>query len=95
MLRMDQVHVIRHKVKVEGLSIRQVARQLGISRQTVTKYLADSELVRQPYSPRARPIFQDVKPRIDALLAQWAPRTTQKQRICQAPRIVTPKRHQS
>jgi hypothetical protein len=29
MLRMDQVHVIRHKVLVEKQSIRRVARELG------------------------------------------------------------------
>ena len=32
MLRMDQVHVIRHKVLREGASIRQVALELGLSR---------------------------------------------------------------
>ena len=36
---MDQVHVVRHKVLVEGRSQRQVARELGISRVTVRKYL--------------------------------------------------------
>ena len=39
MLRMDQVHVIRHKVLDEGQSMRQVARELGLSRNTVRKYL--------------------------------------------------------
>ena len=43
MLRMDQVHVIRHKVLVEGLSIRRVAREMGVSRNTVRKYLKVSE----------------------------------------------------
>ena len=37
MLRMDQVYVIRHKVLVEGLSIRAVARQMKVSRNTVRK----------------------------------------------------------
>jgi hypothetical protein len=35
MLRMDQVHVIRHKVLVEGRSERAVARELGISRSWI------------------------------------------------------------
>ena len=39
MLRMDQVHVVRHKVLVEGRSQRAVARELGLSRMTVGKYL--------------------------------------------------------
>lgn len=43
MLRMDQVHIIRHKVLVEGQAIRSVARQLGVSRNTVRKYLKQSE----------------------------------------------------
>jgi len=32
---MDQVHVVRHKVLVDGRSQRQVARELGISRASV------------------------------------------------------------
>ena len=39
MLRMDQVHVVRHKVLVEGRSQRRVARELGLSRTTVGKYV--------------------------------------------------------
>jgi hypothetical protein len=42
MLRMDRVHVIRHKVLVEGQSARSLARQLGVSRNTVRKYLGVS-----------------------------------------------------
>ena len=44
---MDQVHVIRHKVLVEGLSIRSVARQMRVSRNTVRKYLKVSVPVRE------------------------------------------------
>ena len=39
MLRMDQVHVIRHKVLVEGLAIRRVAREMSVSQNTMRKYL--------------------------------------------------------
>ncbi len=35
MLGMDRVYVIRHKWNDEGLSIRQIARDLGVSRNTV------------------------------------------------------------
>ena len=38
MLRMEQVHVIRHKVLREGRSVRQVARELGVSRNTIGRY---------------------------------------------------------
>jgi predicted transcriptional regulator len=50
MLRMDQVHVIRHKVLIEGQSIRRVARELGLSRLTVRKYLDCPEPVRRRYN---------------------------------------------
>ena len=53
MLRMDRVHVIRHKVLVEGASIRRVARELGVSRQGVRKYLETAEPVRRGGGPRA------------------------------------------
>jgi transposase len=81
MLRMDQVHVIRHKVLREGASIRRVARELGISRNTVSKYLEQSEPVRRPHRRRARPVWERVRPRLEELLAAWEPRTTAKQRL--------------
>ena len=31
---MDQVHVIRHKVLVEGVPIRKVAKEMAVSRNT-------------------------------------------------------------
>ena len=39
MLKVEQVHVIRHKALVEGESQRKVAREMGVSRNTVKKYL--------------------------------------------------------
>ena len=42
MLRMDQVHVIRHAVLKQGRSRRSVALELGVSRNTVRKYLEES-----------------------------------------------------
>ena len=41
MLRMEQVHVVRYKALVEGQSIRRVAREMEISRNTVRKYLKE------------------------------------------------------
>jgi transposase len=81
MLRMDQVHVIRHKVLIEGQSIRRVAREMGLSRLTVKKYLESSEPVRQRYRSRARPVWDQVRARLEELVAQWEPRTTAKQRL--------------
>ena len=54
MLRMDQVHVVRHKVLVEGRSQRAVARELGLSRMTVGKYMAQAAPMRKAEArPRA------------------------------------------
>ena len=78
---MDQVHVIRHKVLVEGRSRRSVARELGVSRNTVRKYLRVSEPRRVEREPRARPVLERVAPRLEELLEAWSGRTTRKQRI--------------
>jgi transposase len=72
---MDQVHVIRHKVLVEGLTVRQVARQLGVSRNTVRRYLEKPAPVRLESKPRATPVMDKVGARIEAVLAE-APRWT-------------------
>ena len=81
MLRMSQVHVIRHKVIEEKQSIRQVARDMGMSRKTVRKYLEQSEPVRVEKKPRPKPVLEKVAPRIDELLEEWGKATTKKQRI--------------
>ena len=81
MLRMDQVHVIRHKVLIEGRSRRSVAREMGVSRNTVRKYLRISEPRRLETQPRARPVLESVAPRLEALMEEWSSRTTRKQRI--------------
>jgi transposase len=65
----DQVHVIRHKVLVDGRSQRQVAKEFGMSRVTVRKYVEAAAPVRREVVPRARPVWEKVGPRIDALLA--------------------------
>ena len=81
MLRMDKVYVIRHKVMLEGRSIRSVAREVGVSRNTVTRYLRLSEPVRKESVPRPRPVMEKVGPRIDEILSEWAHRVTPKQRL--------------
>ncbi len=81
MLRMDRIHVIRHKVLVEGRSARGVARELGIARKTVAKYLKESEPKRVETGPRPRPVSDRVGPAIEEVLESWAGRTTAKQRV--------------
>jgi len=78
---MDKVYVIRHKVMVEGKSIRSVARELSVSRNTVTRYLGLSEPVRKESVPRPRPVMEKVAARIDEIQSEWAHRVTPKQRL--------------
>lgn len=78
---MDQVHVVRHKVLIEKLSQRQVATDLGLSRNTVSKYLSQPEPLRQVVNPRSAPLRLKAAARIEELLSEWRDRTTAKQRI--------------
>jgi transposase len=86
MLRMEQAHVIRHKHYVERLSARQIARQLGLNRRTVRKYLSVSEPQRFETGARPQPVLGVVGPRIDALVEEWTPRLEGKHRLT-APRL--------
>jgi transposase len=81
MLRVDQVHVVRHKVLVEGRSQRQVAKELGIARDSVRKYLTESIPIRKELQPRARPVWDAVRARLEALLAESIQWTGGKQRL--------------
>ena len=65
---MDQVHVVRHKVLVEGRTQRAVARELGIARVTVREYLDQAVPSRKPATPRPRPVWDAVAERVQALL---------------------------
>lgn len=78
---MDQVHVIRHKVLVEGRSQRAVARELGLSRVTVRKYLEQAAPTRRDVTPRGRPVWDLVGPRVAQVLAASAQWTGGKQRL--------------
>ena len=93
MLRMDEVMVIRYQVMNEERSIRSVAKEMGVSRNTVRRYLKRPEPVREEESPRRRPVLGPVAPRIDEWLEEWKPRTTGKQRIT-GMRIVQPLREE-
>ena len=55
---METVHVIRHKHLVEGKSLRKIAREMGIHRNTVKEYLAKSEPVRAETNERAQPVMR-------------------------------------
>ncbi len=81
MLKVDQVHVLRHKVLVEGRSQRQVAKELGISRLTVKKYLTEAIPIRRETKSRARPVWDRVGPRLEALLTASGAWTGGKQQL--------------
>jgi transposase len=81
MLRMDQVHVVRHKVLVEGRSQRAVARELGLARVTVRKYLDQAAPTRVEATSRPRPVWDAVAGRVQALFAESAQWTGGKQRL--------------
>jgi transposase len=54
---------------------------MGISRNTVDRYLKLSEPRRVEHMLRRRPVFEQVRPRLDDLIAEWRSETTDKQRI--------------
>jgi transposase len=81
MLKVDHVHVLRHKVLVEGRSQRQVAKELGISRLTVRKYLTEAIPIRRETKPRGRPVWETVKARVEALLVESPQWTGGKQQL--------------
>lgn len=78
---MDQVAVVRHRVLVEGASRREVARSLGISRNTVVRYLKGAPVGVRKASPRERPALQRAHARMVALLEASPQWTSPKQRL--------------
>lgn len=81
MVGMGQIAIIRHLVNAEQQPIRAVARRLGLSRNTVRKYVREGRPAAVRTVGRRRPKMEVVGPRIEALLAEWSGRTTGKQRI--------------
>ena len=80
MLGMEDVYALRRKVLVEGKSQRQVAREMGLARDTVRRYLA-TPVPEARKRKRSRPVLERVRPRLEQLIEEWSERTTAKQRI--------------
>ncbi len=80
MLGVEDMYALRRKVLVEGKSQRQVARKMGLARNTVRRYLATP--VPEPRKrTRSRPVLERVRPRLEQLIEEWSERTTAKQRM--------------
>ena len=47
MIYMDQKEQILHYHRVDGLSLREIARRTGVSRKTVTRYVLEYEAMAQ------------------------------------------------
>jgi transposase len=75
MLQMDAVAVVRHRVLVEGASVREVARALGIARNTARRYLRGAPVGVRKTTARERPAMERAQARMEALLKE-APRWT-------------------
>lgn len=82
---MDEAYVVRHKVLVEGVPIRRVVREMGISRNTVRRYVAGAPPgVGKPRGRPGKPVADAVRERVTAILEE-APRWTGgKQRLTAA-----------
>jgi len=72
---MDIVTVIRYKIQNEGKSIRRVAEELDVSRNTVRKYLKISEPARSEKEPRPCPVKdldRQLTARFQALVSHYS-----------------------
>jgi hypothetical protein len=79
---MDLVHVVRHKVLVDGRTQRAVARELGLSRTTVGKYMGQAAPARKAETaPRPRPVWDAIAERVQTVLAESVRWTGGKQRL--------------
>ncbi len=80
MLGVEDMYALRRKVLVEGKSERQVAREMGLARNTVRRYLA-TPVPEARKRTRSRPVLERVRPRLEQLIEEWSERTTAKQRM--------------
>jgi len=83
---MDEVTVIRHRVLVQGVSRRAIAKEMGVSRNTVRRYLAGAPVGERQAVTRPRPVRERCKARLEELL-ETSPRWTQGKQQLTATRL--------
>jgi transposase len=82
---MEEVYVVRHRHLVEGVPIRQLAREMGIDRNTVRRYLRGAPAgVGKPRGIAGSPVHDAIKVRAKALLEESRRWTQGKQRLTAA-----------
>ncbi len=78
---MEAVMAVRHLVLAKGESQRAVAERLGISRNTVKRYVKGAPVGARLKTPRRRPKLEGVQARLEAILADSPRWTAGKQRL--------------
>ncbi len=78
---MDAVTTIRHLVLVKRLSQREVARRLGVSRNTVRRYVEGASVGERRPTSRDAPKLAAVRDRLESLLRESPRWTAGKQRL--------------
>jgi transposase len=82
---MEEVYVVRHRHLVEGVPIRRLAREMGISRNTIKRYLRGAPPgVGKPRGIVGAPVRDAVKARTEAILDDAKRWTGGKQRLTAA-----------
>lgn len=81
MLKVELVHVARHKVLVEGKSIRAVAKEMGLSRITIRRYVRGAAPGKREYVDRPRPVHDAIAARVEKLIEASPKWTTAKQKL--------------
>jgi transposase len=82
---MEEVYVVRHRHLVDGVPIRQIAREMGIDRNTVRRYLRGAPAgVGKPRGALGAPVREATQVRVAAILEDSKRWTGGKQRLTAA-----------